>query len=64
MKLDRSIMATSGCTVFTDMYEKDEVWLSVQTPSGSAHCTIKTDQVKTLITYLLDIIEAQEAIKS
>ena len=46
-------------SVFVDKYDEGSVWLSIQTPHGSANCTIPVDQVKVMIDALQAAIKEQ-----
>lgn len=46
------IQANDFVGVFVDKYDEGSVWLSIQTPHGSANCKIPFDQVQIMIDAL------------
>ena len=46
------IKAQNNAIIFTDAYDKGLVWLSIQTPSGSMHCTMTHKTAQELIDAL------------
>lgn len=46
--------------VFIDEWDDGGVWLSIQTRSGGAHCTIPRDQIAKMIE-ALQALQAQSA---
>lgn len=54
-----AIQAKKDVTVFVDGWDDNTVWLSLQTPHGSAHCTLERKQAQDLIAALqAAIVEA------
>ena len=46
------INAQNNAIIFTDAYDKGLVWLSIQTPSGSMHCTMTHKTAQELVEAL------------
>ena len=46
------IKAKDDAILFADAFDKDRVWLSIQTPSGSMHCTMTHKTAQELIDAL------------
>jgi hypothetical protein len=53
------ISAEEGRGVYIDSFEQD-VWLSIQTRGGSAHCVIPRDEAKKMITALQELLGQME----
>ena len=51
------IKAKDDAILFADAFDKDRVWLSIQTPSGSMHCTMDNKTAQKLIEALQATME-------
>ena len=53
------IKAQNNTSVFVDENDKD-IWLSIQTNSGGAHCVIPRDEADKMVKALIDLIGKME----
>lgn len=52
-----SIKAQDKSTVFVDAFDKDRVWLSIHSQSGTMHCTMDNKTAQELIEALQAAME-------
>jgi len=55
------IKAKDNRSVFVDQIDND-IWLSIQTNSGSSHCVIPRDEAKKMITALQELLGQMEKV--
>ena len=57
---DSTLIKADEANVFVDEWDDGGVWLSIQTRSGGAHCTIAADQIPTMIAALQSILAKEQ----
>lgn len=58
---DSTLIKADEANVFVDEWDDGGVWLSIQTRSGGAHCTIPAEQIPAMIEALQAILAKEPA---